>query len=263
MTKYAKFTEPTAFFIWACVALLATVVFMILASNFQSPESGRGSIMTKLLSAVSLWNDPKLWFLQCTNIAFAFAAAWLPGYVGRTILTPALGKDFIGFASALLSGLAAILSKVFGFYSQKCGKAPFLILGAIAFLCLGIFSKWIGPENPVDWKWGALIFYVFMGIGRAVYESTNKAIFSDFFPGEKSAGAFANVFVFNSGSSTIAFILGASNTILPELYLLLTFAALTAPGYLAASLLQKRTIVAQTEENAARPAEQEEGKVTK
>lgn len=28
-----------------------------------------------------------------------------------------------------------------------------------------------------------------MGIGRAVYESTNKAIFADFFPGEKSAGA--------------------------------------------------------------------------
>ena len=30
---------------------------------------------------------------------------------------------------------------------------------------------------------------VLMGIGRAVYESTNKAIFADFFPGEKSAGA--------------------------------------------------------------------------
>ena len=32
-------------------------------------------------------------------------------------------------------------------------------------------------------------FKVLMGIGRAVYESTNKAIFADFFPGEKSAGA--------------------------------------------------------------------------
>ena len=41
-------------------------------------------------------------------------------------------------------------------------------------------------SNPEPWFFSCLheVFYVFMGIGRAVYESTNKAIFADFFPGE-------------------------------------------------------------------------------
>jgi len=78
-----------------------------------------------------------------------------------------------------------------------------------------------------------------MGIGRAVYESTNKAIIADFFPGEKSPGAFANVFVFGTSASCGAFILGALNNTLPELYFLVIFAGLTVPCYLAAVCLQR------------------------
>ena len=36
--------------------------------------------------------------LQCTNLTFGFAAAWLGGYVGRYILSQALSSEFIGFA---------------------------------------------------------------------------------------------------------------------------------------------------------------------
>jgi len=115
---------------------------------------------------------------------------------------------------------------------------PIALIGSIAFLALGIFSKWVG--NPAEWGWGALIFYIFMAIGRAVYESTNKAIFADFFPGEKSPGAFANVFVFGTGASTVAFVLGASSSDMPELYLMLVFGVLTFPGFVLASFLSKR-----------------------
>lgn len=83
-----------------------------------------------------------------------------------------------------------------------------------------------------------MVFYAIMGIGRAVYESTNKAIFADFFPGEKSAGAFANVFVFGTGASTATYILGATGEDSAELYLLLAFAATTLPGFLVASALK-------------------------
>jgi MFS family permease len=238
-TKYAELSKPTVFYIWAGVALLSTLTFLAFASNFsRSQPFSRSQFTEKLLAAVSLWSEPQLWLLQCTNITFGFAAAWNAGYVSQNITTKALGADFIGFAAAMLSGIAAILSKLFGFLSQRYGKGPIVLLGALAFLSLGIFSKWVG--EPAKWGWGTLVFYAFMGIGRAVYESTNKAIFSDFFPGPKSPGAFANVFVFNSLSSTVAFILGACNVTLPELYLLIGFAALTFPGFVVASLLQKR-----------------------
>lgn len=197
-----------------------------------------------MLVTVRLWRDPKLWLLQTTNITFGFAAAWLGGYVSSKILSVALkGSSFIGFAGAILSGLAAILSKVFAPVAGAVGKGPVLAIGSVAFLCLGIFSKWaawLGFGKPVEWHWGVIVFYVFMGVGRAVYESTNKAIIADFFPKEQSPSAFANVFVFGTASSCVAFLLGAVDDIEPELYLLIVFAGLTVPSFILACLLRDR-----------------------
>merc|ERR1711908_261521 len=109
----------------------------------------------------------------------------------------------------------------FGFAAARVGKGPVVALGAASFILLGVLSRWVG--NPATWGAGVLIFYALHGVGRAVYESTNKAIFADFFPGEKSTGAFANVFIFSTGSSTVAFILGATEEASAELYLLLVF----------------------------------------
>merc|ERR1711908_240267 len=200
--------------------MASTVAFMLLATNLESPKP-QGSICGKALSAVQLWRDPKIWLLQCTNLTFGFAAAWLGGYVSRNILSQALDSDFIGFAGALLSALAAVLSRLLGAVAARVGKGPVVALGAASFILLGVLSRWVG--NPATWGAGVLIFYALHGVGRAVYESTNKAIFADFFPGEKSTGAFANVFIFSTGSSTVAFILGATEEASAELYLLLVF----------------------------------------
>ncbi|CAE7544317.1 Unc93a [Symbiodinium natans] len=237
LTKYAKLDYSVVFYIFSGLAVASTIAFMVLATNFGKPAQ-RGSVFAKVLSAVSLWSDPKTWVLQCTNLTFGFAAAWLGGYIGRNILTPALSSDFIGFAGAMLSALASVLSKVFGVTAAKTGKGPVVALGATSFLLLGVLSRFVG--HPADWGWGVLVFYILMGVGRAVYESTNKAIFADFFPGEASAGAFANVFVFGTGASTAAFILGATQQDGAEVYLLISFAALTIPGYMAASLIRRK-----------------------
>jgi len=235
--NFADLSYMATFLVWTASAFLATVCFAMFATNLQpSTPVQKGSVCSKLLTALRLWSDPKLWLLQSTNITFGFAAAWLAGYVSPKILKPALSSSFIGFAGAILSGLAAILSRAFAPVVRRVGKGPVLALGALAFLCLGVFSKWIG--TPSEWGWGALLFYVFMGIGRAVYESTNKAIIADFFPKEKSPGAFANVFVFTTAASTSAFILGALGTTTPELYLLLAFAGLTLPSFIIAAVLK-------------------------
>merc|ERR1712100_965004 len=113
-------------------------MFQTLATKLQ-PSSAieRGSVFDKVTKAVSLWSDPTLWLLQTTNITFGFAAAWLGGYVGPKILTKDLSAAFIGFAGALLSGLAAILAKVFAPVAARIGKGPIIVLGSAAFLCLG------------------------------------------------------------------------------------------------------------------------------
>lgn len=73
----------------------------------------------------------------------------------------------------MLSALASVLSLGLGFVARRVGKGPVIALGAVAFMLLGVLSKFVG--HPETWGWGVLVFYVLMGVGRAVYESTNKA----------------------------------------------------------------------------------------
>lgn len=221
------------FFLFSGVALVSSLLFYFFAPSMPSQEV-KGSVCAKAFDVVALWQDPKLWLLQSTNITFGFAAAWLGGYVGRNIFSKALSSGFIGIAGALLSGFASILSKLLAPLAAKIGKGPVILMGSVAFFMLGFLSKFVG--HPEEWGWATLIFYVCMGFGRAVYESTNKAIMADFFPG-KGPSAFANVFVFSTGSSTVAFLLGTYGVTTPELYLLITFAALTFPCFVAASFL--------------------------
>jgi MFS family permease len=239
LSVYAKSSYSDVFFLYSALALSAALAFMALATNLQDgvavPKAG---LFTRILDAGKLWRDPKIWLLQSTNITFGFAAAWLAGYVGENILSVALSANFIGFAGALSSALAAVLCQVLGTVSQKIGKGPVLLLGSVCFALLGALSK---CGDPTEWGWGVLVFYVCMGVGRAVYESTNKAIFAEYFPGpDKSPGVFANVIVFSTGATTAAFILDATNKAGVELYILICFACLTFPGFLLADALAQR-----------------------
>ena len=85
--------------------------------------------------------------------------------MNRRILTEALSSHFIGFAGAMVSALAAVLCVVLGRMASKIGKGFVLLLGAVAFLVLGLLSQ---VDEPHEWGWGVLVFYVLMGVGRAV-----------------------------------------------------------------------------------------------
>merc|ERR1712048_862987 len=101
---YLALSYQATFLIWAGCALAATVIFTLFASNTQpASPAARGSIFDKILAAVSLWRDPKLWLLQATNITFGFAVGWLGAFVAPDVLTPTLSSSFIGFAGAVLS----------------------------------------------------------------------------------------------------------------------------------------------------------------
>jgi len=156
--------------------------------------------------------------------------------VGHNIASKALSTDFIGFLGAILSAIACVLSRFFSRVAAKVGKGPVMAVGAIAFFLIGFLSKWAGDTS--EWGWKVVVFYILMGVGRAVYESTNKAIFADFFRWDESAGAFANVFVFGTTASCVAFVLEAFQADKAILYLLLFSAALTMPGFLICCLIR-------------------------
>merc|ERR1712232_1466486 len=111
-------------------------------------------------------------------------------------------------------------------------------MGAVCFLSLGILSKII--PNGEHSGFLVLVFPCLMGFGRAVYESTNKGVFADFYPGEKSAGAFANVMMFGTLSSSITFLLNAFKKADYGIYLLIFCSVCTYPGIAYATHSKKR-----------------------
>jgi len=84
-----------------------------------------------------------------------------------------------------------------------------------------------------------MVFYILQGMGRGVYESTNKGIFADFFPGEKSVGAFANCMMQNTAASTIGYTMGLAHVDKSEVWILLVCSIITVPGLAAATKLKQ------------------------
>merc|ERR1712048_575615 len=113
-------------------------------------------------------------------------------------------------------------------------KGPAVGVGAFCFIAIGVLSFVKAPhgDGPGGWGWGIVVFYVLQGVGRGVYESTNKGVFADFYSGPKAPGAFANAMMQNTASSTIGFIMGTANLDKLVAWPLLVSAALTVPALL-------------------------------
>jgi MFS family permease len=237
LTTYLNLSYVALFYTYMVLAFVATLTFALMGGNMQSANpSPPGSICGKAAEVVKLWKDPKLLLLQFTNVAFGFAAAYLGSYINPQILSKALDKKFIGLMTGILSGLAAVLARLLAPVATHVGKGPVMAIGSAAFILMVLLSYIV----TADWGWGVVIFYILMGIGRAVYESTNKAVFADFFPGPKSVGAFANVFVFGTSASTTCFMMGSAKLYKEEGYALLFFAFLTVPCFLLARSMKVR-----------------------
>jgi len=256
ITKYGKLSFMVAFLIYAGLAGIATVV-MFLAKDARPKVSATSQpVCTKALAALNLWSDPKIWLVSGMNFTFGFCAAYLNGYVNSTYTTKALSADFLGFMGAIVALIATFSSKAYGVAAEKMGtKVPIVILGSSCFLGIALLSFITVPEceytvvatnvteevtGPGCWSWGIMVFYVLQGLGRGVYESTNKAIFADFFPGDKSVGGFANCILQNTGSSTIGFVLGIAGVGKQDVWILIVGSLATVPMLVLATSLKNK-----------------------
>lgn len=263
---YIKFSEPVMdifpmFVLYASASLLTVFLVVTLIANPATPaltrrssaflnRSERGSMLAeesigeKVSAAFRLWHTPELWCLSFTNFTFGFSAAFMNGYINGSISaqSPTFGRESIGTLMAMTSLVAAVFSLVFAWLGALVGKGVVIFAGALSFAAIPLLVLVGHPDETNDyWGIGIIGLYVLQGLGRSVYESTNKAVFADFFPGQKSAGAFANCFMQNGLAFFLSFIL---QSILPSIqpvgYIVLTLACLTAPGFVVAALLTRR-----------------------
>jgi MFS family permease len=260
LSKWTSLSFAWLFGIYASLALVATIGMFMGQDAKPKNCAARGPICAKAIAAVKLWSDPKLWLLAGSNVTFGFSASYLGGYINAKWQHQALkSDDFIGFLGAIIALIATISSKVYGVAAEKMGtKMPIVVVGSLCFLGIALLSfiklpcPADGPcEGPGGWGWGIMIFYVLQGMGRGVYESTNKGIFADFFPGEKSVGAFANCMMQNTAASTIGYIMGLASADQSEVWILLVCSIATVPGLaIATKITQISALEEQTGMNA-------------
>mmetsp|Transcript_13915 Transcript_13915/g.33174 ORF Transcript_13915/g.33174 Transcript_13915/m.33174 type:complete len:423 (-) Transcript_13915:90-1358(-) len=196
--------------------------------------------LSKVWAVTSLWSDANIWLLSPTNLSFGFAAAFMNGYVNSNIARRELGPAWVGALAAITAATAALLSGPLGLLSKRVGKGPLIALGASCFLCVPLCLFTLGCCE--GWGWWLIILYLLQGTGRAVYESTNRAIFSDFFAGEEAEGAFANCMLQTSLSFAICFFLQTSLTGCTLASIVLILAALTPVSYACARWVRRQRL---------------------
>jgi len=222
----------TVFAVFAALAAVSTLGVLVLMDFGAQDGASQPACAGKLLAAVALWCAPQLWCLSLTNLTFGFAAAFLNGYVNASYTKPQLGKDWVGYFATATALTAAVLSRLFGAAAVHLGtKGPFILIGSV---CFAAIPALVLTFNLDAWRYWLVVPYVLQGCGRAVYESTNRGVFADFFPGPQAQGAFANQMMQSTLSFTLCFFFSA---VLPRPVLasiVLGLAGLTYPCFLLA-----------------------------
>lgn len=243
---YTDLSNGIVFGLYACIALVSTLV---LAFAHDAPSRApRSSLCASASAAIRLWRDPRIWLLSGSNVAFGFSAAYVSGHVSDTWVPSAFekvlpgldGTHLIGLLAASACATAALCCKLFDWLVSRTGsKLPVVAIGAVSFVLTCLLSVVpFGGGGPETWGWGVIVFFLLQGVGRGVYESTNKGIFADFYVGADATGAFANCMMQNTLSSTIGFVLGWVGQDSVMVWLILVSSLFTVPALLVAQTLR-------------------------
>jgi len=227
----------TVFYCLTGVAVLSVILMQRVPTLVPTPPPP-ASCTGKLTSAMSLWSDAKIWLLSFTNLAFGFAGGFINGYVNDYYVAQKLDTVVVGYFAAMIAFIAAVSSWNMKHLTKRIGQGGTLFLGSLCFLLIPVL---VLTCDVGTWGYGVGALYILQGLGRGVYESTNKAAFGDFFPHD-APGAFANCMMQASVAFAVCFFLGASfktesggHTLA---WCVASLALATGPGYAAASRLR-------------------------
>lgn len=175
------------------------------AARSESAADKKESVLHKIMLAGRLLaTNRKMQLLTPMNMAFGFTSAFMNQYVNGTPAKAAVGASNIGYLAAITPGVATLLSFPYAWVTDRAGKGPMMVFGALNYTVMAVTVAILSQTQLTDLGWGIVYLYIIGGSGRAVFESTNKATFADFFPDDKE-GAFANVIVQSGGASALAF----------------------------------------------------------
>lgn len=264
------------FTVYTSLAVLASLGMFVFVPSMTSPArlpavgapaGTEGPAATplgkrKLFLALQLMvSDPKIIALAPINTSFGFVASMLNFYVNGAVVNVTLGarlrravspgplcthaqrgagSSAIGVLTAVLSGVATLISLPLSYLSPRIGRTPIILLGAVVFLFEVVVLYGLTVEEVGHWPVLVCLFSAH-GVGRAVWEGPNRALIADYFPDDRE-GAFANIIMQNGVASTVGYFLFPHLSAKPMLVICGVNLLLWIVGFVAAQRWHSRAI---------------------
>ena len=201
-------TWSTVLAVYSLMAIMSTVLMVGVYDYPISPGELETGTWDKATCAWRLLTqNPKMKYMIGLNAVFGFACPFVNAYVNGEVVKQVLPHDtnrrYVGLFSALSAAVAAICSLIFGHLTHYKGSV--LILGAVSFMLVAVF--FLAQPDLSQWTWAMLMcVYCAQGVGRATFEGALRAVFADYFPGDKE-GSYANIILQNGTFTSMGFLL--------------------------------------------------------
>jgi hypothetical protein len=189
----------------------------VAAEENQTASSHKATATLDLLR-----QDPKARCMAPLSVLFGISTSFCSSVINGEVIQKVLSdpnSTYVGLYTAITSLVAALASFVFGRLQSsssqsgriRCGKVVVLTIGALSYLVIAIqFLAFPGGQN---WNRTTLLFlYILLGVGRATYEGTLRAVYADYFPDNKE-GAFGNIILWSGSASTIGYVLSVTGVL--------------------------------------------------
>jgi len=158
---------------------------------------------------VLLLKNPRMACLMWLNITFGVCSSYMNSYVTSVPVPYFVGKGMGGYMSAVTAAAAATFSLLLLFGAEQSSKRITMVVGPAAFMAMAILPLAAGFNALGSWE-GMVWVFIFQGVGRGVWEGTNRAVFMDHFPDPSDTPAvYANITLQYGLASTICFMVNA------------------------------------------------------
>ena len=134
------------------------------------------------------------------QVCFGLYSSFVSYYVNTSVVADHIGIGYIGIFSALATITACLAALPCSYLANRYGKPRVMVLGALCFATASGMLVAM-PDNELA-RFGAVsTFYILYGVGRSVWENTNKSVIADYFKNPLDRDmAYATVY-FASGFS--------------------------------------------------------------
>lgn len=201
--------ELVAFITYTVLAWIATASCASI-QNFTSNTSRLSlmrNIQREVLAVQTLIHTHSRFYLVIPyQLAFGLCSSYIVFYVNGVIL-PQAGKDgYIGVLSAFVTFTAAAIALPTAKLVERCGKYPVTITGACLFALSSLVVLLL--PNHIIASWVIIIpLCAVYGMGRGIWENTNKAVIADIFGDDEEdcEVAFAAIYFFSGISAAAGF----------------------------------------------------------